>query len=185
LVEEYIDTDDVDFICEKLSNSNIFISFKKKNDYIYNFILNKDYGMEEIDGDFTKRKLKDFITVKDKTTINILDDIENYDISPFGVKRLFNDYLLLMLKVKKGNVIKILHILYKENGIIVDYCANNYSDLYTLNVSDDIIGYSLPTVNSFGYTSLYFYKNDSSKDILQFGIDGKGGICKLKGVNIF
>ena len=41
-----------------------------------------------------------------------------------------------MLKVKNGNVIKILHILYKENGIIVDYCANNYSDLYTLNVKD-------------------------------------------------
>ena len=52
--------------------------------------------------------------------------------------------------------------------------------------NDEIIGYSEPNINSFGYTSLFIYKNDSSKDILQFGIDGEGGICKLKGItNLF
>ena len=185
LIEEYIDNDVVDFTCEKLSNSNIFINFKKNDDHIYNFILNKDYGLEEIDGDFTKRKLKDFITIKNKNVVNVLDDIQNYEISPFAVKRLFNNYLLLLLKIKKDNITKISHILYKENGTTIDYYNNDYLNLYTLDIADDIIGYSLPTINSFGYTSLYFYKNDSSRDILQFGIDGEGGICKLKGVNIF
>jgi hypothetical protein len=41
----------------------------------------------------------------------------------------------------------------------------------------------LPNINSYGYTSIFVYKKDSSKDILQFGIDGDGGICKLRGIN--
>jgi hypothetical protein len=33
---------------------------------------------------------------------------------------------------------------------------------------------------------MFIYKNDFSRDILQFGIDGEGGICKLKGItNLF
>ena len=182
LTEKYVDTDKVSFVCERLSNSNIFISFKKNASYVYNFILNKNYGLEEIDSDFTKRELYKFLTIKDKQVTNILQQTGNYEITPFAVKKLFNNGVLFLLKVKNNNITKILHILYKENGIDIDYYNNNYLNSYVLPQSDEIIGYSIPTINSYGYTSLYAYKNDSSKDILQFGIDGEGGICKLKGV---
>ena len=47
---------------------------------------------------------------------------------------------------------------------------------------DDIFGYSKASINTYGYTNLFLYKTDFSKDILQFGIDGEGGVCKLKGI---
>jgi hypothetical protein len=190
LTQNYTDNDSISFICEKLSNSNIFISYKKKNDYIYNFILNKNYGLEEIDSDFTKIELYKFLTINDKvlinntlTNVNVLEDIENYAIEPYAVKRIFNDYLLFLLKITKDNITKIAHVLYKEDGVTISYNNTNYSKSYTLLTNEDIFGYSVPSVNAYGYTSLFLHKKDFSKDILQFGIDGEGGICKLRGIN--
>lgn len=193
LSTEYENTDTVSFVCEKLSNSNIFFSFKKNDDYVYNYILNKNYGFEEIDADYSKRELYKFIDIKNKvlvnnqlTEINILEKKDDYQIKPFAVKRLFNDYVLLLLKIKKDNVTKICHIIYEENGSKISYYNNNYNTLYKMLQSDDIFGYSKPAINSYGYTSLFLYKSDFSKDILQFGIDGEGGVCKLKGIlNLF
>ena len=183
LIDSYEDNDNISFICEKLNNSNIFISFKKNNNYVYNYILNKNFGFEELDPDFTKRELYKFIKIKDGSVDNILQETEDYIIEPFAAKKLFNGYLLFLLKITNNNVTKIAHILYKENGVTVDYYNDNYMKSYVLISSDEIMGYSKPTINSFGYTSLFIYKNDSSKDILQFGIDGEGGVCKLKGIN--
>ena len=195
LIDEYDNNDDINFICEKLEDSNIFISFKNNNNYLHNFILNKDYGFEHIDPDFTKKELYKFITINDKivissvlTTVNVLERNDLYNIQPYVVKRLFNGYLLFLIKITNNetNITKIAHILYKEDGFTVDYYNNDYNKIYELIKNDEIIGYSEPNINSFGYTSLFIYKNDSSKDILQFGIDGEGGICKLKGItNLF
>ena len=195
LVDNYEDNDEITFICEKLNNSNIFMSFKNNaNDYIYNFIINKDYGLEEIDPDFTKKELYKFIAINDKvlvddvlTNVNVLEEITDYNVEPYAAKKMFNGYLLLILKITDANnVIKLAHILYKEDGVTVEYYNNDYRKSYRLIQTDDVIGYSKPAINSFGYTSLFIYKDDSSKDILQFGIDGEGGICKLRGItNLF
>ena len=189
LIDKYEYDDKIDFICEKLANSNIFFSFKKNNNYVYNFILNKNYGLEEMDPDFTRRELYKFITINDKilvnsvlTTVNVLQN-ESYMIEPYMAKRIFNDYLLFLLKITKDGVSKIAHILYKENGVAIDYYNSNYNKLYTLLDGDDVIGYSKPNINSYGYTSIFIYRKDFSRDILQFGIDGEGGVCKLRGIN--
>jgi hypothetical protein len=193
LIDEYIDNDNLTFICEKLSNSNIFFSFKKNNDYVYNYIINKNYGFEELDPDFTKRELYKFISINDKVlvdeelvTVNVLEEIADYNITPLAAKKLFNNYLLFLLKIEKDNIIKIAHVLYDENGVAVKYYNDNYNLLYKLNNSDDITGYSKVSINTYGYSNMFIYKNDFSRDILQFGIDGEGGICKLKGItNLF
>lgn len=185
LQDKHDDNDKLNFICEKINGSNIFISFKKNNDYIYSYVLNENYGLEQLDPDYTKKELYKFVNVKDENGNNVLQNIQQYSIEPFAVKKIFNGYLLLLLKVKKNNLTKIVHILYKENGATVDYYNNNYNNCFILPESEDNIGYSFPKVNSFGYTNLFIYKKDYSKDILQFGIDGEGGICKLRGINNF
>lgn len=182
LSTNYEDNDQITFICERLSNSNIFISFKKNNFYVYNFILNQNFGLEELDPDFTRRELYKFISISNENIQNVLNN-QNYIVSPFAVKRLFNNYLLFLLKITNNGITKIAHILYREDGVTVEYYNNDYKKTYQLVQGDDIIGYSQPVINSFGYTSLFINKDNFSKDILQFGIDGEGGVCKLKGIN--
>ena len=182
LIESYLDNDKINFICEKTNNSNFFLSFKKNQNYLQNFILNNNYGAEQIDFDYTKKELYKFIQIKDGQIDNVLSN-SNYQVSPYAVKKLFNGYILFLLKIKKDNIIKIAHILYREDGFTIDYYNQDYSKLYQLPHGDEILGYSLPNINSYGYTSIFVYKKDSSKDILQFGIDGDGGICKLRGIN--
>jgi hypothetical protein len=151
----------------------------------------KEVDILHIDGSHHYEDVKkDFETwsqfVNDDGVILMHDTcVENFEGMEYGVKKLFNGYLLLLLKIKKDNVIKIAHIVYRENGITLDYYNNNYNNLYILPQSDDIIGYSKPQINTFGYTNIFIYKKDSSRDILQFGIDGEGGVCKLRGINNF
>ena len=183
--EKYDDNDKLNFICEKISESNIFVSFKKNNDYIYSYVLNENFGLEQIDPDFSKKELYKFVNIKDENNNNVLQNIQQYEIEPFALKKIFNGYLLLLLKVKKNNLTRIIHVLYKENGSTIDYYNSSYSNCFILPENEDNIGYSYPKVNSFGYTNLFIYKKDYSKDILQFGIDGEGGICKLRGINNF